>query len=110
VRVFQSLALSTFGDDEDAQFLVDTLRDVSDPNLQAQAAVALGFHGSAKALELVREAALDESLSALGRAGVIDALGLLLDRRPGLVMPATYRNSNVGALPVWAVPAFRTSY
>ena len=106
---FLANAISTFGQPQDVDRLVTTLQESNNPQLQSLMAVSLGYHGSEAALDGVFATLQSTSTASASRGAALESLGLLLDRRPGLAMPVTYRRSNFGVLPGWALPAIRTS-
>lgn len=107
VRANAAQGLGSMGHAEDASFLLRELRRAPSGPLQAVTAAGVGFHGSADAVDGLVEMLGDDSLSASGRAAVVQALGILLDRRPGLLFPAIGRDTNFTALPDWALRVLR---
>jgi hypothetical protein len=60
----------------------------------------MGLHGSPQALEFLRTQ-LAETHSAPVRAGVLEALGLVLGRSPSFLLSELVQGTNPGAFPVW---------
>jgi HEAT repeat protein len=94
-----------FGDAADAPALIDTLRTLDDAEQQALVAVAMGFHGTPAALTGLIAAARDEQLAGPARASAIEALGLILDPHPGLMLSDISRSANFFDFPGWLVGA-----
>lgn len=101
VKVGLAQALGHFGEVEDAEVLLHAVRDISNPELQSQVAAAMGFHGTDAALQGLFELATDTHGSASARAAAWDALGLLLDTRPGLMLADVSAGANFAVFPDW---------
>lgn len=110
VRSLQAFCLGTFGNPEDAPFIVQAARETSDPDLIAPCAVGVRYLGSAEAFELTRLHAADPSVGAVGRAALIEALGMMLDAERPLGVAAVYRRSNIAVLPAWASAALKSTF
>lgn len=103
-RVALAHALGTIGDARDAKVLVDVLTEVDDPDLQAIASLAVGFHGTGDAVALLGDALSPGfALPASGRAACLDALGMLLDQGPNLNLAEISRQSNFTQFVPWVI-------
>ena len=101
VKAGLAQALGQFGEVEDAEVLLRTVRELNNPELQAQVAAAMGFHGTGAALEGLFALATDTQCAAAARAAAWDALGLLLDSRPGLMLADVSAGANFAVFPEW---------
>jgi len=110
VRGLQAFSLATFGNPEDAPFVIQAARETSDPDMIAPCAVGVRYLGSAEALDLARRHATDPTVGPNGRAALIEALGMMLDTERPLGTAALYRRSNFGNLPPWAAAAFKSTF
>jgi len=104
VRVWIAQCIGLLGHDEDADLLIAALRESTRPEHSGVLAVGLAYHGSASTLTGLEELLLEKDLDAVVRATTVTALGLLLDRRPGLEFPALSRHTNYAAAPRWLFP------
>ena len=101
VRVGVAQALGYFGKDEDAALLLHTARTMGNPALQGQVVAAMGIHGTGAALNGLFELATDTHASHAARAAAWDAVGLLLDSRPGLMLAHASAGTNYAVFPDW---------
>jgi HEAT repeat protein len=93
-------ALGYIADPHDAEHLVAVFHAVSDPALRGTVARAMGLHGSPQSFEFLRTQ-LAQAESAPVRAGVLEALGLILGKNPAFVLSELVQGSNPGAFPYW---------
>lgn len=107
VRANAAQGLGSMGNADDASFLLRELERAPAGDLQAVTAAGIGFSGSAEAVEKLVEMLEDDKLTGSSRSAVIQALGILLDRRPGLLFPSIGRDTNFTALPPWALRVLR---
>ncbi len=110
VRALEAFALGTFGNAEDAPFIVQAARETSDADMVAPCAVGVRYHGTQQVFDLTRSHASDPTVAALGRATLVEALGLLLDDARPMGTAALYRRANFGLLPAWANAAYKSTF
>ncbi len=94
-------SLGHIGHDDDGEIVVATLRDIRDPQLQSYVASAVGFHGSQGALEGLIRLLDEDDIAGEARAAAVDAIGLLLDGQPGMLMSDIASASNFRTFPHW---------
>ena len=82
---------------------------ISDPYLQIHAAVALAYHGTPQALDLLRTAAAKEPPSSVRRAAIVDALGMLLARETPLRLAEVSAQANYTVFSEWVEDVFQTT-
>jgi len=104
VKIVIAQCLGVMGNDEDAGVLLSTLRGSTLPRYSGVLAVGLGFHGGDATLEGLQVLLGEGGLDPVVLATTVSAIGLLLDRRPGLEFPALSRRSNFAAAPSWLFP------
>lgn len=100
-RVVIAWALGSMGRAGDADAILGAAENLADPGLAGITAVALGFHGSAAAVDGALRRAADAKLSPAARAAAIEAAGLLLSRGSGLVLSEVSRRTNFTVMPGW---------
>jgi HEAT repeat protein len=102
VAVNVAHALGCIGDGRDAAPLVENLERLErQPVMQPLAAVALGFHGSRVAFDGLLDLAHDAHKRDTTRAAAVDALGMMLARRPSLQLAQLSRQANFTLFPDW---------
>ncbi len=94
-------ALGILGETEDVDLLISAMQEVDDPILVVQYAASLAFHGSAPSAASVLEALADERLAAAMKAGLVQALGMILDETPPFRFLALSSDANFAAFPDW---------
>jgi len=104
VRVVLAQCLGVLGHDEDADVILAALRASKRPEHMGVLAVGIGFHGGSATLDGLESLLEEERIDPVVRATAVSAIGLLLDRRPGLEFPDLSRRSNFSAAPSWLFP------
>ena len=94
-------AVGFLGHDDDSAVLVAALADLRDPTLRNQVTVAAGFHGSVDTVDGLMQLLRDRRTKDAARAAALDALGLLLDDQPGMLLAEVSADSNYEAFPDW---------
>lgn len=94
-------ALGHIGHEDDGTLVVDTLREIRDPQLQSYVASAVGFHGTPEALDGLIGVLRDDEVAGEARAAAVDAIGLLLDGQPGMLLSDVASASNFRTFPKW---------
>jgi HEAT repeat protein len=102
VRAAIALALGHLGDPRDAEALVDALAAVHHPELKGQYAAALGLHGTIQAARgLAALLQAERAAEPAARAAALEALGVLLAEKQGLLVPRLSAGANFWAFPGW---------
>ncbi|MCC6407635.1 MAG: HEAT repeat domain-containing protein [Planctomycetes bacterium] len=109
VRVALAQALGHCGEPSDAPSLFAVMGDLREPNLQGLAAVAMAFHGSDAAVGGLAGIARAESTPSASRAAALNGLGMLLGRRPPLVLSHASRHSNYTLYEDWLQDVLQVS-
>jgi len=105
VKVVIAQCLGVMGHDEDAVVLLETLKGATRPEYSGVMAVGLGYHGADATLTGLTDLLGERNLDPVVRGTTISAIGLLLDRRPGLEFTALSRRTNFAIAPSWLYPA-----
>jgi len=104
VRVWIAQCIGLLGRDEDSDVLIGALMESRRPEHTGVLAVGLAYHGSAATLKGLTELLGAGEVHPVARATAVTAIGLLLDRRPGLEFPALSRRTNYASAPAWLFP------
>jgi HEAT repeat protein len=104
VQVVIAHCLGVLGKDDDAEIMLRTLRGATRPSYAGVMAVGLGYHGGDEMLTGLTDLLGESGLDPVVRGTAITAIGLLLDRRPGLEFPALSRRTNFAMAPSWLFP------
>lgn len=94
-------SLGHIGHEDDGELVVQTLREIRDPQLQSYVASAVGFHGTPEALDGLIDVLRDDEVAGEARAAAVDAIGLLLDGEPGMLLSEVASASNFRTFPRW---------
>ncbi len=106
VRVAIAQSLGYLGKPKDAPILLDTLKSLREPDLEALLAVGLGFHGTSEALTGLSTLLADPATTAPARAASFDGLGILLGRHAPFELSLASRNSNYTVYEDWLDEVF----
>jgi HEAT repeat protein len=109
VRVTLAQCLGVLGNDEDAVVMMKALRGATRPNYAGVMAVGLGYHGGDGLLKSLQRLLAERDLDPIVRGTAITAIGILLDRRPGLEIPTLSRRSNFAVAPKWLFPVLMST-
>lgn len=109
VRTNVAHAIGCLGDDRDGPLLLETLAELSNPQMKGVAAVALAYHGSQDAAQGLFALTEDEDVSDSTRAAAYQALGLTLEGDPSLDLAVISRRSNFTMFPEWTLRALQVA-
>lgn len=108
-RVDGAVALAVHCRPADAPVLAAMLKQHRYSSMQAEAASALGLHGTTVALDALLAAAMDAKNDRAVRAAALQGLGLILTRPQALAFTDVSRQANYTVLPEWVGPLFMTT-
>jgi HEAT repeat protein len=109
VRAAIAQALGCMGRGEDVEAIAATLETLNEPELQAMAATALGFHASFDALRKLNDIAGSRASASLRRAAAIEGAGMALGRFAPLTLMDVARDSNYTIFNEWGQGLFRST-
>lgn len=104
-----ALALGILGEPGDVDPIAQVLVSVTAPELQAQVASAMAFHGSTEALHRLGVLCMDDRTSDTQRAASIDALGMLMSQVAPLAFGKATRSSNLTMFGDWLAQTATTT-
>ena len=102
-------ALGCMGRGEDVDAIAGSLDTLNDPDLQAMAATALGFHASYDALRKLADIVRSKDSSSVRRAAAIEGAGMALGRAAPLALMDVGRDSNYTVFNEWGTGLYRTT-
>jgi len=109
VRASIAQALGCMGRGEDVDAIAGSLDTLNDPDLQAMAATALGFHASYDALRKLADIVRSKDSSSVRRAAAIEGAGMALGRAAPLALMDVGRDSNYTVFNEWGTGLYRTT-
>lgn len=107
--VIGATGLAVHGRPGDAQTLASMLARTGASEVQAQAAAALGLHGTTVSLDALLAASLDTKGDRSVRAAALQGLGFLLTRPSALAFTDVSRQANYTVMPEWVAPLFAST-
>ncbi|MBK7642838.1 MAG: HEAT repeat domain-containing protein [Planctomycetes bacterium] len=109
VRATLAQSLGCMGRGEDVDAIAATLANLNEPELQAMAATALGFHASYDALRRLCDTVTSKAGASLRRAAAIEGLGMVLGRCAPLALMDVARDSNYTVFNEWGNGLYHTT-
>ncbi len=109
VRASIAQSLGCLGRGEDVDAIAETLDSLHEPELQAMAATALGFHASYDALRKLGAIVGRKDGTSLRRAAAIEGFGMALGRAAPLALMDVARDSNYTIFNEWGFGLYRTT-
>jgi HEAT repeat protein len=108
-RVAILQALGYLGRPEDAPRMIEILKSLREPELEALAAIGMGFHGTSEALSGLSSVISDAGTPSAARAAAFDGLGILLGRSEPFELSRATRNSNYTLYESWLDEVFQVT-